>query len=69
MQVRDGHLSRRNEEQIVRRRLVCFVLELGDLAGALHHLALHDERRLHLNVGVLAGVEIEHEGDQRAYEL
>src|SRR5256885_7329544 len=36
MQVRDGHLSRRHEEQIVGCRLERVDGELGDLARALH---------------------------------
>src|SRR3989442_12658088 len=44
MQVRDGHLSRRNEEEIVGCRPVRVVGELGDLARALHRRGLHDER-------------------------
>src|SRR5216117_3144678 len=69
MQVRDGHLGGRNEEQIVGRRPVGLLLELRDVARPLHRLALYQERWLHLDVAVLAGVQVEHEVDQGAYEL
>src|SRR2546425_795568 len=69
MQVRDGHLSRRNEEEIVGCRPVRVVGELGDLARALHRRALHDERWLYLHVAVLPGVQVEHKVDEGAHEL
>src|SRR5213593_3512362 len=69
MQVGEGDFGRGDEKQIVGRRLVHVVLELGDLAGALHHFALDDERRLHLDVAVLSGVQVDHEGDEGADEL
>src|SRR5207247_8138029 len=68
-QVRDGHLDRRNEEEIVGCRLVRVVGELGDLARALHRRALHDERWLYLHVAVLPGVQVEHKVDEGAHEL
>src|SRR2546422_11547867 len=40
MQVRDGYLGGRDEEEIVGRRLVRVVLELGDLARALHRFEI-----------------------------
>src|SRR5260370_37888071 len=64
--VGNGHFGRRYEEEAVGRRLVGVRLELGDLAGALHDRAGHDERRPHFAVAVLAGVEVEHEADERA---
>src|SRR5260370_23897051 len=64
--VGNGHFGRRYEEEAVGRRLVGVRLELGDLAGALHDRAGHDERRLHFAVAVLAGAEVEHEADSRA---
>ena len=69
MQIGHGHFRRRHEKQIVGRRLVGLLLELRDLPRALHRLAFHDERRLHLDVSVLSRVEIEHEADQRAHQL
>src|SRR2546422_7202605 len=50
MQVRDGHLGRRNEEEIVGCRLVRVVGELGDLARALRSEEHTSElqSRLHL---------------------
>src|SRR5438876_11235732 len=59
MQVRDGHLSRRNEVEFVWCRLVCVFGELGDLARALYRRALDDERLPCLRLAVLPGVEVE----------
>ena len=44
------------------------LLELGELAGAEQGVGVDDERRQHLRVAVLAGVEVEHEVDQRPLE-
>src|SRR2546430_308911 len=69
MQVGERNFGRGDEEQIVGRGLVRFVFELGDLAGALHRLALHDERRLDFDVAVLSSVQIEHEVDRKSTRL
>ena len=44
------------------------VAELGQLAGAGQRVGVDDERRQHLTVAVLAGVQVEHEVDQRPLE-
>ena len=43
-------------------------LELGSWPVPTSAVAVDDERRQHLGVAVLAGVQVEHEGDQRALE-
>src|SRR2546429_9981080 len=61
MQVRDGHLSRRNGEEIVGGRLVWVVGELGDLARALFYRALSDVRRVYLHLAVRPRGQSEHD--------
>src|SRR5690349_5668718 len=68
MQIGHGHFGGRNEKQIVRRRLVRVFFEFRQLARADHAVAANEERRLDLDVAVLAGVQVEHEVDQGAHE-
>ena len=42
--------------------------ELRHLAGAVHRLVAHQQRRLHLGVAVLGRVQVEHELAERALE-
>src|SRR2546428_11020546 len=58
MQVRDGHLGGRDEEEIVGRRLVRRVLGIWNTAPALAPLALHDERRAHFLLTVVLRVYV-----------
>ena len=74
VQIRDRHFRRRN--QVERARIVLsaapgleqVVLEFRQLPGAAHRLGVDQKWRINLGVAVLAGVQIEHEGDQRALE-
>ena len=68
MEIGDRHFGGRDEEQIVPRHRVEVFLELGKLAGAGERGAVHQERRRHLQVAVLAGVQIEHEVRERAHQ-
>ena len=73
VQVGDGYLRR--GDQVQRARVVRIAalgleqvrLELGQLARAAQGFGPHQERRVHLGVAVLLGVQIEHEGRQRAH--
>ena len=65
-QVRQRHLRRGDQEQVVRLGAVHVCFELRELAGALHDLTPREVRRSDLGVAMLAGVEIQHEGDERA---
>ena len=65
VEVRHWNLRGRDEKQIVRGAIhVGF--ELGQLAGADHDFTPHQKRRLDLGVAMFAGVEVEHEVDERA---
>ena len=44
------------------------VLELRQLAGAVHHLVAHQQRRIDFGVAVLVGVQIEHELPDRTFQ-
>ena len=56
--VRDGHLCRGNEPEIVDLTVVEILRELRKLTGAGHGRGVHYERRKHLGVALLVAVEI-----------
>ncbi len=68
MEVRHRDFRRRDQIEIVSLQMVGIVAELGKLSGPLHRFRLHDVWRGDLCVSVLADVEVEHEGDERAGE-
>ena len=53
VQVRQRHLGRRHEPEVVLDVVVEVVAELGQLAGAPEALLLDDERRIDLRVALL----------------
>ena len=71
VQVRDRHFRRWNEPQIfvsVRdSKQVC--RELGKLPCTIHRVGVHQVRRQHFRISVLARVEIKHEVRQSALQL
>ena len=64
MQVRQRHLRRRHQEQVVRVGAVGVALELREVPGPRHGVAAHHVRGRHLAVAVLLAVEIHHERRQ-----
>ena len=64
MQIRDGHFGRGDQEQVISRRAVDVVLELGQLPRPDHDFTPHEKWRRDLDVAVLARVQVEHEVDQ-----
>src|SRR5437773_888548 len=68
VEVGDRHLGRGDEPQVLLGVAVEVVAELGEVPGADQALALHHRRRVDLDVAVLARVEVEHPGDERALE-
>ena len=67
VQVRQRHLAGRDEIQVpLVADLEQVFLELRELPGADQRLRVGEERRLHLDVAVLAGVQLQHEVDERA---
>ena len=68
IEIRDRNFGGRNEEEVVVRDAVRVVLELRQLAGAGHRRAIHEQRRPHFLVAVLARVHVEEEVQQRADE-
>ena len=66
MEVRQRHLCGRHQVQVpLPRDLEEIRLELRQVARARQRGGIHQERRLHLGVAVLARVQREHEVDQR----
>ena len=57
-QIRDRHLSRRNEEMLIVLDAVHVVFEFRKLAGSIHAIAIHDHGRRDFIVAVLIGVQI-----------
>ena len=53
-----------HEPEVVLGVVVEVIGELGQLAGADHALPLDHEGRVDLLIAVLAGVQVEHEGDE-----
>ena len=68
MDVRDGHLGRGHQVEVVTRDDVHLVFLVGDLTGAARGGLVHEGRRPDLGHAVLAGVEVEEEVDERALE-
>ena len=68
VQVRDRNLGRRDQEEVVAVDLVGVVLELRQLTRAGHAGAVHEHRRPHFLVAVLAGVKVDEEVHDRAHE-
>src|SRR6185436_17780244 len=68
VEVGERHLGGGHEVEVVRFDLEQVSLELGQLPGAHQRLAAHHEGRQHLAVAVLAGVEVEHQRDERPLE-
>jgi len=66
--IRHRHLGRRDQEviRLVHPEEVLF--EFRKLARPRHAGAVHHERRQHLRVAVLGGVQIQHEVDDRPFE-
>ena len=66
-----GHrdLGRRDEEHVLCRKIKHVVLELRQLTGARHRLAVCHERRKDLGIALLFGVQVEHEVDDSPFEL
>ena len=67
--VRDRHLGRRNQPEVVDLAVVEVFSKLRELASAGHRVAVHDERRQHLGISLLLAVEVEHVLDERALEF
>ncbi len=57
-----------HQEQVISSGQVELVLEPGELPGASHCFAVDQERRRYLGIAVLAGVKVEHEIGQGAYQ-
>ncbi len=68
MHVRQRHLRRRHEPEVLLGVVVEVVAELRELARVPHRLFLDHRRQVHLRVAVLVDVQLEHEGDQRALQ-
>ena len=67
MEIRQRHFGGRHEIQVpVAGDLEEVLLELRQVPGAGERRRVHEKRRLHLRVAVLARVEVEHEVDERA---
>ena len=64
MQAGQRNFGGRHQPQVLLVIVVQVVVELGQLAGGEERLAAHQERRVLLPVA-LAGVQVEHPGDQR----
>ena len=64
MEVRERHLRGGNEVQVPAVDLEEVVLELRQLPGADERGGVGEKQRRHLDVAVLAGVQIEHEVDE-----
>jgi len=70
IEIGDRDLGGRDEVQVpVAADLEQVLLELRQLAGAVERGAVDQEGRLDLGVAVLAGVQRQHEVDQRAFQL
>ena len=67
-QVRDRHLGGRNREERVVAQRVHVLLELRQLAGAGHRVAIHEQRHLRLLVAELARVQVDAEVHERALQ-
>src|ERR1035438_6347023 len=65
------NLGSRNQVEVlfVERNFEQIGFELGELAGAVHRLGIDHKRRQDFGVAMLASVQVEHEIDQRAFEL
>ncbi len=68
MQVGHRHLGGRDQVVVGALQPEEVRLELRQLAGAEERRRVDDVRRQHLGVAVLAGVEVEHERDERPLE-
>ena len=68
VEVGHRHLGGRDQPEVLLGVAVEVVAELRQVAGADQALALHHRGRVDLGVAVLAGVQVEHPGDQRALQ-
>src|SRR5262249_27454680 len=64
IQVRDRHLGRRNEVEVLAPHTVEIFLELGELSRAGHGCRMHEQRWPHLFVAVLARMQVDEEREQ-----
>jgi hypothetical protein len=68
MDVGDGHLGRGNEVVVPCFELEQVFLELRQLPRAGHGGAVDHERRQHLRIAVLAGMQVQHKIDEGALQ-
>jgi len=68
MQVRDRHLGRGRQIKIIAFQPVALLFKLRQLGGANQTRRLDEHRRRHLGVAVIAGVQIQQEIDEGAFE-
>src|SRR5262245_20068805 len=70
MQIRERNLGGRYEVIVaLESQLEQIGLEFRELSSAEERIRIDDDRRQHLQVAVFLRVEVEHEVDQRAFEL
>ncbi len=62
--IRHRHLGRRNHPQVIGRHVVHVFLHLRKLTRTDHRSRIHDKRRRHLGIAMIARVDIEHKIDQ-----
>ena len=67
--VGDRHFGGGDQPEIGVLALEQILGELGKLAGAVEAGGVHQEGRQHFGIAVLARVDVEHEVDQRAFQL
>ena len=64
MDVDQRRLRRWDQEHVVLAEVKLIVLELGQMAGGYEGISPGDDRRRHLRVSVLLGMDVEHEVDE-----
>ncbi|MBA7681064.1 hypothetical protein ES703_89392 [subsurface metagenome] len=64
VEVGEGYLGGADEPKVVLVIVVDVIGELGQLSRADHALPLDHKGRVYLLVAVLAGMQVEHEGDE-----
>ena len=69
VEVRDRHLGRRNQPEIVDLAMVEILGKLRKLAGSGHRRGIDYERRKHFGVALLLAMHIQHVLDQRTLKL
>ena len=68
MQVRHRHFGSRNQEVIFVLHSEEIFFELRKLTRPSHRRTIHHERRNHLSISMLSGVQIKHIIDQRSFQ-